>query len=70
MDFSNIDIALSTVSAYDAGSSVSTASLAYAVSTEVLSQSLDMNEALGTSMIQMMERSVTPELGGNIDLYI
>lgn len=70
MDFSNIDIALSTISAYDASSSVSSASLAYAVGTEILSQSIDMTEVMGASMIQMMERSVTPELGGNIDIYI
>lgn len=70
MDFANIDIALSTLSAYDAGSSVGSASLAYAVGTEILSQSLDMTQELGASMVQMMERSVTPELGGNIDIYI
>ncbi len=70
MDFSNIDMALSTISAYDASSSVSSASLAYAVGTEILSQSIDMTEVMGASMIQMMERSVTPELGGNIDIYI
>lgn len=70
MDFSNIDMALSTISTYDASSSVSSASLAYAVGTELLSQSLDMTQVMGASMIQMMERSVTPELGGNIDVYI
>lgn len=70
MDFSNIDLALGTLTAYDATSSVSSASLAYAVSTEILSQSLDMTQEMGASMIQMMERSVTPELGGNIDVYI
>lgn len=70
MDFANIDIALSTLTAYDASSSVSSASLAYAVGTEILSQSLDMTQEMGASMVQMMERSVTPELGGNIDLYI
>lgn len=70
MDFSNLDMALSTLSAYDASSSVSSASLAYAVGTEILSQSIDMTETLGTSMVQMMERSVTPELGGTIDVYV
>lgn len=70
MDFANIDIALSALSAYDASSSVSSASLAYAVGTEILSQSLDMTQEMGASMVQMMERSVTPELGGNIDIYI
>lgn len=70
MDFSTIDAALSTMTAYDASSSVSTGSLAYAVGTEVLSQSLDMTAVMGASMIQMMERSVTPQLGGNIDVYL
>lgn len=70
MDFSIVDAALGTMTAYDATSSVSTASLAYAVGTEMLSQSLDMTQIMGASMIQMMERSVTPELGGNIDLFI
>ena len=50
MDFSNVDLALGTLTAYDSGSSVSSGSLA--------------------SMIQMMEHSVNPELGGNIDMYV
>lgn len=70
MDFSIVDVALGTMTAYDATSSVGTSSLAYAVGTEILSQSLDMTQILGASMIQMMERSVTPELGGNIDVYV
>lgn len=70
MDFSLVDSALSTMTAYDAGSSVSPASLAYAVGTKLLSESLDMTEVMGQSMIQMMEHSVTPELGGNIDMYV
>ena len=70
MDFTNIDLALGTLTAYDASSSVSSASLAYAVGTEILSQSLDMTQEMGASMIQMLERSVTPELGGNVDVYV
>lgn len=70
MDFGIMDLALGTLSSYDASSSVGTASLAYAVGTEMLSQSLDVTREMGASMIQMMERSVTPELGGTIDLYI
>lgn len=69
MDFSTVDMALGTLSAYDA-SSVSQGSLAYAVDTAVLGQSLDLTQEMGASMIQMMERSVTPELGGSIDIYI
>jgi len=51
-------------------SSVSSGSLAYAVGTAVLSQSLDLTQQMGASMIQMMEHSVNPELGGNIDMYV
>ena len=69
MDFSTVDMALDTLSAYDT-SSVSQGSLAYAVGTAVLGQSLDLMQEMGASMVQMMERSVTPELGGSIDIYI
>ena len=69
MDFSTVDMALGTLSAYDA-SSVSQGSLAYAVGAAVLGQSLDLTQEMGASMIQMMEHSVTPELGGTIDVYI
>ena len=68
MDISGMTPALSALQSYDAGSSVSQTSLSYAVSTELLSQQLDMTQ--GTAMVQMMERSVTPGLGGNIDVYI
>lgn len=70
MDIGNVSSALSTLSAYDASSSVSQGSLAYAVGTAVLGMSMDANEALGASMLKMMENSVTPELGGNIDVYL
>ena len=69
MDFANVNAALGTLSGYDAGSSVSSGSLAYAVGTVMLSKSLDLNEALGASMVQMMEHSVNPAVGGNIDVY-
>lgn len=69
MDFSTVDMALDTLSAYDV-SSVSQGSLAYAVGTAVLGQSLDLTQEMGASMVQMMERSVTPELGGSIDIYL
>ena len=70
MDISGMTPALSTLQSYDAGSSDSQTSLSYAVSTELLSQQLDMTQEMGTAMVQMMERSVTPGLGGNIDVYI
>lgn len=36
----------------------------------VLSKSLDSMESMGDSMIKMMENSVTPHIGGNIDFSI
>ena len=47
MDFSNVDLALGTLTAYDSGSSVSSGSLAYAVGTAVLSQSMDLTQQMG-----------------------
>ena len=43
--------------------------------TAVLAKSLDMMEVLGDGMVEMMQRSmmensVTPNLGGNIDIMI
>lgn len=69
MDLANVSSALSTLSAYDASSSVIQGSLAYAVGTAILDNQLEMNEELNASMIRMMEQSVTPHLGGNIDVY-
>lgn len=38
-----------------------------AVGMKMLSKTLDTTEQMNTSMIKMMEHSVTPYLGGNID---
>ena len=65
MDITGLDAALSTVSAYDIGSSTSPVTLQ-----EDIGKSLDMTQTLGAGMVQMMENSVTPYLGSNIDLYI
>lgn len=40
------------------------------VSTAMMSKSLDTVEVLGDSMIQMMEQSVTPNLGASIDIRL
>lgn len=40
------------------------------VDVAVLSKSLDTIEQLGQSMIKMMEQSVSPHLGQNIDLMV
>lgn len=36
----------------------------------MLSKQLDTVDAMGDSMIKMMEQSVTPHLGANIDISI
>nr|WP_315103940.1 YjfB family protein [uncultured Catonella sp.] len=41
-----------------------------AVSTAVMKQTMDVNETLGAGMIKMMENSVTPHLGNNIDVKL
>ncbi len=40
------------------------------VSTEVLSQTLDTQDTMGTEMVKMMEQSVTPYLGANFDMSV
>jgi hypothetical protein len=46
------------------------ADLMSAVSTEVLSKSLDTFEDMGESQVKMLEKSVQPQLGQNIDMYV
>lgn len=46
------------------------ADLMNAVSTEVLSKSLDTFEDMGESQVKMLEQSVQPQLGQNIDMYV
>ena len=41
-----------------------------AVSTAVMKQTMDTNEVLGTEMVKMMEKSVTPHLGNNVDVKL
>lgn len=40
------------------------------VSTALLSKNLDTVEVLGENLIQMMEQSVTPNIGQNIDIKL
>lgn len=44
--------------------------LCTAVSASVLSMNLDTVEEAGDAMIKMMEQSVSPELGQNIDIKL
>ena len=40
------------------------------VSIAMLAKSMDTSETISESMIQMMEQSVTPNLGANIDIRL
>ena len=40
------------------------------ISMQVLSNNLDTLESLGNGMVKMMEMSVTPHVGGNIDVRL
>lgn len=67
MDIASVSSALSALSAYGP---YSTGSLGQAVSLKMLDQTMEMNEAMNTQLIQMMEQSVTPHLGSNVDIRI
>lgn len=68
MNIDSLNAAMSTISSYDTAG-VSEGSLRYVVGTGMLDKTLDLNETLGNDMVRMMERSVNPHIGGNIDAY-
>ena len=70
MDIANVSSALNTVSSYNIGTSVSATTLPEVVGIAMLDMNMELNEQLNASMIKMMEQSVTPHLGGNIDIRI
>ncbi|WP_105619828.1 YjfB family protein [Vallitalea okinawensis] len=45
-------------------------SLAQEVSVAVTSKAMDMTEQTGDAMRHMLEQSVTPHIGGNIDIQV
>ncbi|MEG1801982.1 MAG: YjfB family protein [Lachnospiraceae bacterium] len=49
---------------------MSTARVSNEVSTAVLSKNLDTMEQMGDGMKKMLEKSVTPELGQNMDIRV
>lgn len=67
MNISAVSSALSAVTSYTA---CAPGSLAQAISVEMLDKTMEMTEAMNTKMLQQMEHSVTPHLGGNVDLYV
>ena len=65
MDIANVGSALSSVQGYDSLNSISAQA-----SVMMLDNTLQMNESLSSSMIQMMENSVNPHIGGNFDMSV
>lgn len=61
MDFGTIDSALSAVQ----GSAVPSA-----ISVKMLDNTMEQSEDMGASMVKMMEMSVNPHIGGNIDVSV
>lgn len=67
MEIGAVSSALSAVNSY-APSSIG--SVAQTISVEMLDQAMEMNEAMNSQLISLMENSVTPHIGGNIDLRV
>ena len=70
MDIAGVGFALNTVSSYNIGSSTGAVTLPEMVSVAMLDKTMELNQSLNTQMVQALEHSVTPHLGGNIDLYV
>ncbi|MBO6133495.1 MAG: YjfB family protein [Lachnospiraceae bacterium] len=63
MDFNAVD----TVSA---ALSLKQGMMMSEIGTAVLAKAIDTSEELGSEMINMMERSVNPAIGGNVDVRL
>ena len=64
MNMGNVNSALSAINASEPSS------LMESVGVKMLDKSLDASVSMNDSMIRMMENSVTPYLGGNIDVSV
>ena len=64
MDITNVSSALSALQFSD------TSSLTQSVSMKMLDNALDMNATMSDGITRMMENSVYPNLGGNIDISV
>jgi len=67
MDIAAVSSALSAVGSYGISSIGSVPQVA---SMEMLGKAMETNETMGAQMIKMMEQSVMPNLGGNIDIRV
>ena len=64
MDIANVNSALSAVRTAEPSS------MSSAVSLQMLDKTLDMHESMSAGLAKMMEMSVNPHIGGNIDLSV
>lgn len=64
MDITNVSSVLSALQFSD------TSSLTQSVSMKMLDNALDMNATMSDGITRMMENSVYPNLGGNIDISV
>lgn len=62
-----VSSALSVVNSYAPSSNCS---VAQTVSIEMLGQAMEMSESMNCQLLSLMENSVTPHLGGTIDIRI
>ena len=54
----------------DMSTALSAAKTGSEASMKILANTLDTQDAMGTSMIRMMENSVNPGVGGNFDMSV
>ena len=64
MDIANVNSALRALRTAEPSS------MSSAVSLKMLDKTLDMNESMSAELAKMMEMSVNPHIGGNIDLSV
>ena len=67
MDITAVSSALMAVQSYGP---YATGSLSQAVSIKMLENTMEMSESMNAQLVSMMEQSVNPNLGSNLDIRI
>lgn len=67
MDIAAVSSALSALQSYGP---YATGGLSQAVSIKMLDNTMEMSEAMNAQLVSMMEQSVNPNLGANIDIRV
>ena len=66
----DVSMAAPTGLIQDVSTALSAARLGNEVGMQMLSKTLDTQDAMGASMIRMVENSVNPAVGGNFDMSV